>query len=228
MNDDALASAIRNYADSHFAPIEEDGARWYRGGTVSGYTTALFALGEAGGLQHLRETLDTQREPRPVSAPPPDDEKTFDYADVGVEEIERMNQAIFAGMGKVPGLPPRETSARPAQEPLLEDAEATNADTTAADPDTPTPPATPARFYELQIQITLPVAQFPTEDDLNKRHQLEDGIEQRGAGAILDVSTRMGMMELFVETEQPAIAEAIIQALIEELGLADTSSITRL
>ncbi len=230
MDDHALAEAMVHYADSHFAPVEEDGARWYRGGTVSSYTTALLALGEAGGLHTLRDALSMPRAFRPASTPPPDEAKAFDTVHIDAEEIERMNQAIFAGMDRVPTFPPRDRPAAPAQDSGSAGEDSVTEDTTATgavtEPDTPDTP-TPARFYELQIQITLPVAQFPTEDDLHTRHQLEDGIEERGAGAILDVSTRMGMMEVFVETQRPEESEATIRALLDEFGIADKSSVTR-
>lgn len=76
LEDEALAAALRNYADQHFAPLEQDGQRCYTGGLSAPYTTALFALSEADGLRALGEVLRraaaaTEQEPvEPESSQP--------------------------------------------------------------------------------------------------------------------------------------------------------------
>jgi hypothetical protein len=50
LDDQALAAALLNHADATFEPVEQNGRRFYGGGLSQAYTTALFALGEAGGL----------------------------------------------------------------------------------------------------------------------------------------------------------------------------------
>lgn len=57
--DDALATALQTYADTHLQPLEQAGERCYCGGMAPVYTTALFALGEAGGLHPFRALLDS-------------------------------------------------------------------------------------------------------------------------------------------------------------------------
>ncbi len=52
-----LAAALLNYADHHFDLTEQDGQRWYSSGLSVVFTTALFALGEAGGLRVLGALL---------------------------------------------------------------------------------------------------------------------------------------------------------------------------
>ena len=50
--DEALAAALLAHADAHLSPEEGEGGRNY-GGRAAPLTTALFALGEAGGLGQL-------------------------------------------------------------------------------------------------------------------------------------------------------------------------------
>lgn len=51
--DDVLAQSLLRYADTYFQPREGDDGRFYDAGIAEPYTTALFALGEAGGLGRL-------------------------------------------------------------------------------------------------------------------------------------------------------------------------------
>lgn len=44
------AGALRAYADQQLQPVDYDGARLYLGGLAAPYTTALLAIGDAGGL----------------------------------------------------------------------------------------------------------------------------------------------------------------------------------
>ncbi|NJO04477.1 MAG: hypothetical protein HC876_02480 [Chloroflexaceae bacterium] len=53
MGEAELAAALLNFADSHLNPTDHEGGRFYNAGLAPIYTTALFALGEAGGLQVL-------------------------------------------------------------------------------------------------------------------------------------------------------------------------------
>jgi hypothetical protein len=58
LGDADLASALSNYAEANLDPVESDDQRYYGGGLAAPYTTALFALGEAGGLQTLRQAAN--------------------------------------------------------------------------------------------------------------------------------------------------------------------------
>ena len=51
--DQRRADALLRYAEQQLQPIEGNGARLFMGGLAAPYTTALFALGEAGGLGQL-------------------------------------------------------------------------------------------------------------------------------------------------------------------------------
>lgn len=55
--DATLAADLHTYAEQYFDPIEQAGQRSYTAGLAPLYTTALFALGEAGGLRGLRALL---------------------------------------------------------------------------------------------------------------------------------------------------------------------------
>jgi len=59
------ARRLRAYAEQHLQPIEHGGARMYLGGLAAPYTTALFALGDAGGLTG---PLPLAPSPRPLPA----------------------------------------------------------------------------------------------------------------------------------------------------------------
>jgi hypothetical protein len=50
LGDQRRAAALLRYAEQHLQPLEQAGARLLIGGLAAPYTTALFALGEAGGL----------------------------------------------------------------------------------------------------------------------------------------------------------------------------------
>jgi hypothetical protein len=82
LGDEALAVALRTYADQQLEPAEEDGASFYRGGIAAPYTTALFALGEAGGLRELAALLPRSAPKTTTStAEPPDDEEPAEPPD---------------------------------------------------------------------------------------------------------------------------------------------------
>lgn len=80
LGDTALASSFLSYADQAIQPVEQESKRWYAGGLAAPFTTALFALGEAGGFTFIYEAAFSQRVPRapaeaqtteqPVSVPP--------------------------------------------------------------------------------------------------------------------------------------------------------------
>lgn len=50
LGDHRRAAALLRYAEHQLQPVEQQGARLLMGGLAAPYTTALFALGEAGGL----------------------------------------------------------------------------------------------------------------------------------------------------------------------------------
>lgn len=64
VGDEALAAAMLSYADTHFKPVTQEGERWYSDGLAAVLTTALFALGEAGGLRTLK-AMSESRHPLP-------------------------------------------------------------------------------------------------------------------------------------------------------------------
>ncbi len=66
MGDISLASSLLNYADSQLKLVEVKGERFYYGGMAVPFTTALFAIGEAGGLLALRDFVRSQKAPSVV------------------------------------------------------------------------------------------------------------------------------------------------------------------
>ncbi|MCG8347775.1 MAG: hypothetical protein MI924_08355 [Chloroflexales bacterium] len=58
LDDADLASALSNYAEANLDLVESDDERYYSGGLAAPYTTALFALGEAGGLRTLHQAAN--------------------------------------------------------------------------------------------------------------------------------------------------------------------------
>lgn len=50
LGEQRLAAALRRYAELHLQPLAHNDARLFLGGLAAPYTTALFALGDAGGL----------------------------------------------------------------------------------------------------------------------------------------------------------------------------------
>lgn len=58
LGDHDRASALKRFAETHLQPSERDGARAFFGGLAAPYTTALIAVGAAGGLGNvLHETI---------------------------------------------------------------------------------------------------------------------------------------------------------------------------
>jgi hypothetical protein len=79
LEDEALADALLTYADMQFQPTTGEAERLYNGSPAPSFTTALFALGEAGGLHRLRSCLPGQPvapKPEPVPEPAPEPEPT--------------------------------------------------------------------------------------------------------------------------------------------------------
>lgn len=68
LDDHDLANALLAYTDATFAPTDNQDQRSYTGGLSALYTTAVVALGEAGGLDrllHPQHTLPPQAPPAP-------------------------------------------------------------------------------------------------------------------------------------------------------------------
>lgn len=74
LGEEELAAALLRYADLHFKLLEHGEQHCYSGGLSTVYTTALFALGEAGSLHHLSRLL----EPPAAAAPPAPEQQAAD------------------------------------------------------------------------------------------------------------------------------------------------------
>lgn len=89
MGDASLAAELLAYADAHFAPTEQDGHRFYQAGLAPVCTTAIIALGEAGGFLPLRESVarlaETGSETREVGAGQEASNKTSEKQEEGEE-----------------------------------------------------------------------------------------------------------------------------------------------
>ncbi len=70
LGDHERARALRAYAEQRLQPLEHGGARLYVGGLAAPYTTALLAIGDAGGLGSVLGALGA---PVPPVPPVPQD-----------------------------------------------------------------------------------------------------------------------------------------------------------
>lgn len=89
----SLATELLNYADNQLLPVERDGKRYYNGGLAEPFTTALFAISEAGGFAALRDIASGAKKPGPMPKPEDlkkeeEEEKTEAEENVGGESDE--------------------------------------------------------------------------------------------------------------------------------------------
>jgi hypothetical protein len=102
MGETSLAAELLAYADAHFAPTEQDGRRFYQAGLAPVCTTAIIALGEAGGFLPLQEQVgrlaDTGSETRETGEGQEASSETSETNEEQEEEQEegRDNAGEFA------------------------------------------------------------------------------------------------------------------------------------
>lgn len=88
MGDVSLASSLLNYADNHLKLVEVKGERFYYEGMAAPFTTALFAIGEAGGLLALRNLISNQQAASEASATPTEEYAEQEEAEENPEQGE--------------------------------------------------------------------------------------------------------------------------------------------
>jgi hypothetical protein len=73
---------------------------------------------------------------------------------------------------------------------------------------------------EIHIQIKLAGDGFPSPDELDLRHELEDWLEDNGLGIVLDAGGGGGVMDIFFEQSLPDAKEQV-EALMNQRGLSE-------
>jgi hypothetical protein len=77
----------------------------------------------------------------------------------------------------------------------------------------------------IDIKLKLAGDGMATPDELHERHQLEDEIEKRGIGSIVDAGSGEGWAMLHVAVEDPATAAEQVRKILKERGLLDRAEI---
>ena len=54
-------------------------------------------------------------------------------------------------------------------------------------------------MMEIHIQIKIQGDGFPSPEELDLRHELEDWIEDNGVGVVVDAGAGGGVMDIFIE-----------------------------
>ncbi len=87
VGDTALAQEFLNFADYQLQPVERDGKRYYNGCLAVAFATALFAIGEAGGLQIVYDAAHGLPVPRnePTEGASEDDNESADAVSESAE-----------------------------------------------------------------------------------------------------------------------------------------------
>ncbi|MBH25191.1 MAG: hypothetical protein CMH57_12205 [Myxococcales bacterium] len=81
---------------------------------------------------------------------------------------------------------------------------------------------------ELHIQIKLDGDGLPDMDALDLRYTLEDRIEDLGYGEVIEAGGGLGVMDIFVQVDDPDTAEEGIATLVAALKLSDVTRVTRI
>jgi hypothetical protein len=79
----------------------------------------------------------------------------------------------------------------------------------------------------IEIQIKLQGDGFPTPEELEVRHKLEDTIEERNIGEVVDAGGGGGVMDVGVEVEDGEKAMNEIQNIITGISFVRTTRIGR-
>jgi hypothetical protein len=74
---------------------------------------------------------------------------------------------------------------------------------------------------EVHVQIRLPSEGFPTPAQMDLRDRIEEFIEAKALGEVVDAGSGLGAMDLRIEAPSPKKAVAIIRSYLSELGVAD-------
>lgn len=83
----------------------------------------------------------------------------------------------------------------------------------------------PAPKSEIHIQIKLKGDKFASPEEFDERNQLEDEIEKRKIGQVVDAGSGMGVMDLSVEVADPVKAKGQILELLAERKLTERSQV---
>jgi hypothetical protein len=74
---------------------------------------------------------------------------------------------------------------------------------------------------EVHVQIRLPSEGFPSQEQMDVRDQVEEFIEAKALGEVVDAGSGLGTMDLRIEAPAPKKAVAAIRAYLIQLGVAD-------
>lgn len=77
---------------------------------------------------------------------------------------------------------------------------------------------------QLRIRITTPAGGRPRRRDVTQRYAIENEIERRAIGNVIDASMGEDYVEMIVATRDAANAEAVLHAILAENGLTARSA----
>jgi hypothetical protein len=74
---------------------------------------------------------------------------------------------------------------------------------------------------EVHVQIRLRSEGFPSQEEMDLRDQVEEFIEAKALGEVVDAGSGLGTMDLRIEASAPKKAVAAIRAYLTDLGVSD-------
>ena len=80
---------------------------------------------------------------------------------------------------------------------------------------------------EVHLQIKLSGEGFPTPRELQTRYELEDFVQARGLGRIVDAGSGMGVMDVVIATSDPERTEKELKELVSRLGIVEGATVGR-
>lgn len=83
----------------------------------------------------------------------------------------------------------------------------------------------PKPLSEIHIQIKIKGDGFASPEELRERNGLEEEIEKRMIGEVVDAGSGMGVMDLAVEVADPLKAQEQILKLLAERNLKDRAKV---
>jgi hypothetical protein len=78
---------------------------------------------------------------------------------------------------------------------------------------------------EIEISIRYTGDGMPSLDELRERQALERRLAETGCGEITDAGAGEGLLEIYLEVQDAAVALPIVEGLVAELGLSPRTTI---
>ena len=78
---------------------------------------------------------------------------------------------------------------------------------------------------EIHIEIQCDGDGFPSVEELEKRYELEDALAAAEVGEVVDAGGGMGVMDVYVDVPDAAVAVAKTKEIVKRLGLESRTKV---